>query len=165
MRRDDVEHALAALAAEVPAPRADAGAVVASGQNRIRRRRVTIAAALVVVVATAVTVGAVARTDEKESSASNAPISTTAVGGKPSSEIAAPTALEAWKCRNPIEYTADGGRSWRATELAGVRDGGLSCTAVAGGTAWAVAQSRATDNWQVIRVRNGGANVDTYDFP
>src|SRR5438128_224746 len=161
MRRDDVDRALDALASEVTPPRADATALIERGRRRTRQRRITLVGVAAGVVAVVAAVGVVAHDDDSKTP----PVRTgehknRPFGGARSTEIATPTALEAWKCRNPIEYTADGGQTWRATKLPGKRHDGVLCTAIAGGTAWAVAGDGA-GNERIFRIRDGGAHVDT----
>src|SRR6478672_3447052 len=64
MRRDDVAHALDALASEVPAPTADAGSLIARGRRRIGRQRILIIGIAAAVIATAAGVGAAANRDD-----------------------------------------------------------------------------------------------------
>jgi photosystem II stability/assembly factor-like uncharacterized protein len=165
MRRDDVERALDALASEVAAPHADAQSVVHRGRRRTRKRRFAVAVVVTTLAALIAAVGVVAHDDRSKNPAlRTVEHEPHIVPGAGTYEVAAPSALEAWKCRNPIEYTNDGGRTWRATELAGAPHGELSCAAVAGGSAWAVWGAVHSGIWHLARIRNGGADVDIVDF-
>ena len=121
MRRDDVERALDALASEVGLPRADASARIERGRRRTRQRRIVVIGVAAGVVAVVAAVGVLAHDDTLEDAAAphrRAPDPAACRRGA-AREIVAPTSLEAWKCRNPIEYTADGGQTWRSTQLPG----------------------------------------------
>jgi len=165
MRRDDVDRALDVLASQVEPPRADASAVVERGRRRTRQRRITLVGVVAVLGAVVAAVGAFAHDDNsKPPTVRDAEHETRSVVGGPSTDIAAPTADEAWKCRNPIEYTADGGTTWRATKLPGISREGVLCAAIAGGTGWAVASDDA-GHQRIFRIRAGGAHIDTFALP
>ena len=95
MRRDDVAHALDALASEVPAPAADAASLIARGRRRIVRQRILIIGIAAAVVATAAGVGAANRDDTPRVVAPVPATSTTSVSPhpEPTATTPAPTGV------------------------------------------------------------------------
>lgn len=169
MRRDDVEHALDALASEVPEPAADAASLMARGRRRVIRRRVAFAGIAVMVIATAASIGAATRSDQTRTVVSPAPTTTTtpaAVG--PAQQIAVASSLEAWKCLDPMQYTNDGGRSWRAidipTKTQPASAEAMTCAVVTGGNAWAMWPSSTFRDRYVLRIRDF-TDVRVFRFP
>src|SRR5689334_15625914 len=73
MRRDDVEHALGVLASEVPAPRAEASAVVQRGRRRMRKRQMTLVGIVALMLAIVLAAGVVARSDERSPRVASVP--------------------------------------------------------------------------------------------
>src|SRR5438552_3979929 len=65
MRRDDVEHALDALASDAPAPTAHVSTLIARGRRRIVRQRVLVIGIAAAAIATVAGVGAVANNDHE----------------------------------------------------------------------------------------------------
>jgi photosystem II stability/assembly factor-like uncharacterized protein len=144
MRREDVEHALDALASDAPAPSADAASLIARGRSRIVRQRLVVIGVALAVIATAAGVGAVAKKGHTRRVVAPVPTTIPAAAG-PARQIAVASSLEAWKCLDPMQYTNDGGRSWRTVAFPpGPRPASadaLLCSAVAGGNAWAIWQT------------------------
>jgi photosystem II stability/assembly factor-like uncharacterized protein len=181
MRPDDVERALDALIARVPEPPVDAASTLASGHERIVRRRVVLTGVSVALLATIASAGAIANSHHTTRVESPAPASTTAPGpptttttppanaGPQFVQIEAVSALEAWKCLDPLQYTNDGGRTWRelTTPANATHDDKGNppvCTAVAGGNAWSALTTHDPPPTEILRVRRGAAN-DVLPFP
>ncbi len=156
--RDDVTHALDALASEVPAPTADAASLIARGRRRLMKQRVAITVAVLAVIATAASVGAVVSNNNDTPRVVAPTTSTTPskLGFGEAKQIAVASSLEAWKCLDPLQYTDNGGRTWRTVSYP---DHGLnqptSCTATEGGNMWAVLSSADGAHYDVLRVRHG----------
>jgi photosystem II stability/assembly factor-like uncharacterized protein len=156
MRREDVEHALDALASDAPAPSADAASLIARGRRRILRQRLTVVGIALAVIATATSVGAVVSNNDTRRVV--APTTTTAPSAVGHARfIAVASSLEAWKCVNPLQHTDDGGRTWQTVAVRGDADVS-NCTAIEGGYLW------AADGSQIVRVRHM-TDVQALPFP
>ena len=166
--RDDVEHALDALASEVPTPTADAASLIARGRRRVMRQRLVVAGIAVAIVAVAAGVGAVANHHDARRVVAPVPTTSTTITKSATGladQIAAVSSLEAWKCINPLQYTDNGGRSWAAVDLPnGIPPGAFSCTAIAGDNAWATWPSADPTEWHILRIR-GGHRPEVFTFP
>ena len=163
--RDDVEQALDALASDVPAPSADAATLIARGRRRIVRQRLVVIGLALAVVATAAGVGALTNNNDARRIVAPVPTTSTTPGLGPSRQIAVASPLEAWKCLNPMQYTDNGGRSWKSVALPTRVPADLvsSCTAVAGGNAWADWQD-SKNEFHILRIR-GGHDPQVFSFP
>jgi photosystem II stability/assembly factor-like uncharacterized protein len=174
MHPDDVARAVDALISRVPAPAVDAASTIARGHERIVRRRVVLTGVSVALLATIATAGAIANSHHTRNVASPAPTpaptTTTRAPVTPTTAptpegtgdrfvgIAAASSLEAWKCVEPLQYTSDGGRTWRAVTPANpttVENLNPVCTAVAAGNAWAVETTNDPPPANILRVGRG----------
>ena len=151
--RDDVEHALDALASEVPTHTADAASLMARGRRRIMQRRLGVVAIAMAVLATAASVSALTSHDAARRVVAHIPKTTPSATGRSPSGIAVASSLEAWKCLNPLQYTDNGGLTWESIALPDQVPRDVSCTAVAGGYAW-VTWPDSKGQLHMLRVRD-----------
>ena len=183
MRRDDVEHALGALASEVPAPRADAESVVERGRRRTRKRQLTLLGFVVLMLAVVLAAGAIARSDERSPRAASVPttVPSVDVGQRPTpmSPRAQPVPIplafvsptEGWLCSTPtMAYTTDAGESWKSVAVPShppvpPRSQVPVCAATPGGDAWMLTTSGDADGLEVVHVSGAGRRVETSAFP
>ena len=186
MRRDDVAQALDALAAEVPAPTADAGSLIARGRRRIVRQRILIIAIAAAVIATAAGVGAAANRDNTPRIVAPVPTTPTTspspppeptattptpneVGNAVPAPLAFASATEGWICDDPFEYTTDAfetvGEHVNIPTAAYPAEGQERlCAAAPGGNAWLV-RAGAPGHPEIVRIRSGGTDVQVFPFP
>ena len=185
MRRDDVAHALDALASEAPAPTADAGALIARGRRRIVRQRILIIGIAAAVIATAAGVGAAANRDDTPRIVAPVPTTpTTSLSPPPEPTATTPTptqvgnavpaplafasATEGWICDDPFEYTTDAfetvGEHVNIPTAAHPAEGQEPlCAAAPGGNAWFV-RAGAPGHPEIVRIRSGGTDVQVFPF-
>jgi len=157
MHPDVVKETLDAMAADAPAPRGDAETVIARGRRHRAQRRITLVGIAAVLVAVVVTVATVVQSRHTTNVVSRTPTTTVPALGVPApgvpGDIAVASALEAWKCVDPPQYTNDGGRLWRDIELpAGLWSVGGYCSAIPGGDAWMTGTSPAGN--RLVRIRH-----------
>jgi len=189
MRRDDVEHALDALASELPAPTADAASLIARGRRRLFRQRVVIIGIAAAVIATAAGVGAIANNDHEPRVVAPAPTTstppevttTTTTTATPASAPAAPavpaqlafaSTTEGWICDDPFQYTTDAFETvfehvdipTQATPAAPGNDQQPLCSAAPDSNAWLLRRSGNPDRPELVRIRSGGADVQVFPF-
>jgi photosystem II stability/assembly factor-like uncharacterized protein len=189
MRRDDVEHALAALASEVPAPTADAASLIARGRRRVLRQRVVIIAIAVAVLATAASVGAVANNDHERRVVAPAPTTSTVpevttatsttttpatvpVAPAVPAQLAFASTTEGWICDDPFEYTTDAFQTvfehvdipTPATSATPDYNQQALCAAAPGGNAWLLRGSGNPGQPEIVRIRSGGSDVQIFPF-
>jgi len=72
-------------------------------------------------------------------------------------DVRAASALEAWECLDPLQYTPDGGRTWRTVSdprcAKAPTDAARVCAAVPGGDAWEL-RIGADNDVTILRVRH-----------
>jgi len=166
MHPDDVKETLDAMAAKTPAPRGDVETVIMRGRRQRAQRRMTLVGIAAVLVAVVV-VATIVQSRRATNVVSPAPTTTVPALGIPApgvpGDIAVASALEAWKCVNPPQYTNDGGRLWRDIELpAGLSSVGGYCSALPGGDAWMMSTSPAGS--RLVRVRHV-TDIQTFALP
>jgi photosystem II stability/assembly factor-like uncharacterized protein len=161
--RDDVTHALDALASEVPAPVADARSLIARGRRRILRRRLAVVGVALAVIATVASVSALTNNDDTRRVVAPVPTTAPNATGKAPAGIAVASSLEAWKCLNPLQYTDNGGLTWESIALPNEVPREVSCTAVAGRYAWVTWQD-SKNQLHLLRVR-GAKAPETLSLP
>ena len=185
MLPDDLKAALDALASEVPGPERGCTDVVGRGRRRRLQRRVALVGVAAVLIAAVAVVATIVGTGGDKHAVTSLPSTSTpttpqitappGVAGPVTSSVF-PSALEAWKCGNPMQYTSNGGQSWQRVALpAVVPAGGAQCTAIPGGNAWATWPNADDSAWHMLRIR--GLNdmrvftlpkipkTDTFDWP
>jgi photosystem II stability/assembly factor-like uncharacterized protein len=175
MHPDDVERAVDALLARVPNAPADITSIRALAQRRITQRRLVAVAVLVGFVVAGGAISALARSRHTAHAATRAVTPTTAFA--PSADhrtadvldLAVASPLEAWKCTDPLQYTDDGGRTWRTipappTDSVTARNPNSLCAAVAGGNVWALRFPGGPRPGVIVRVRDA-APSETFPFP
>jgi photosystem II stability/assembly factor-like uncharacterized protein len=179
MRRDDVRDALEAMASGVAEPSADASAVIARGRRRMRRQRLTIGGIVALLLVIVVGAGVItSKEDGGTPRVSSVPTTLPAitVGGVYTGPVHIPIAFasptEGWLCSGSrMEHTTNAGATWESVTVpfgppAPPRVQQPVCAAVAGGEAWMITtDARHTDGLQVIRVSDGGRDVETSPFP
>src|SRR4051794_6907831 len=155
MRPDDEDATLEALVPKEP-PNTPAPVAAVRARRRTRQRRIAFAGIAAALLAVAAAVGSVSAFRNAVNTATTGlriSVPPPARGPHPSSAF--PSPLEGWKCGNPLQYTADGGRSWHTVLLARATptDAGSPCTAVAGGYAWTTSHNTDFSVWHLIRIR------------
>jgi photosystem II stability/assembly factor-like uncharacterized protein len=184
--RDDLEHALEALASETSVPTVDAASLIARGRRRIHQRRAVFVGVVVALVAAVASVGVVSHqqhhtalstptpttratvTTTSAPPTTSTPLTDTARYDPPPIEV---TASETWICGDPFQVSASGGPLWNEVRIPAPTTkstGGefaqpTLCTA-APGAAWLL---RATGNPrqpELVRVRAGGGPADVFPF-
>jgi photosystem II stability/assembly factor-like uncharacterized protein len=186
MHPDDVKAALDALASEVPAPDRGVGEAVGRGHTRLVRRRIALVSVAAVLVAAVAIVGLVG--SDQHRSVVSTPVPTVStrprrahttpptpapsydVGQYDPQPVVIGSANEAWICGDPMQLSADGGKSWREVHLP-LLTGGVSigeyvqptlCTA-APGAAWILrATGRNSDESELIRIAGRPRHLDVF---
>ena len=185
--RDDVAHALDALASEVPAPTADAASLIARGRRRVFRQRVLVIGIAAAVIATAAGIGAVANRDHatRVVAVPTTPTTVRSAHREPTATVPAPigggyvlpaslafaSATEGWICNDPFVYTTDAFETvaknvdipTAATTVTPDFPVKL-CAAAPGGNAWLLRGSGDPDRPEIVRIRAGGSNVQVFPF-
>jgi hypothetical protein len=175
MRRDDVEHALDALASEAPAPSADARSLIARGRRRILRQRLTIVGIALAVIATAASVGAVASNHDARriiaiptttTTRSDSPTTTTPPTSNQvavPAQLAFPAGVAGWICGDRVSYSTSDFDPYRGetkdvvippnpSAASGDYPQDPLCAAAPGGNFWLVRDSSNEDRSEIVHV-------------